>query len=233
MPSTAPEPESLSKRKQLAQTYRMAKRTDTKIGLWILGAFLLGFVVGGALFWFLPGPDLPFGIVGGIVVGVLFALIIFGRRAQKAAYAQMEGQVGSAAGALQMLRRGWKVDPAVAFTRQQDVVHRVVGPPGIVLVGEGNANRLRGLMATEKRRHERVVSGVPVSEVVCGNGTGEVPLDKLSRHVQKMDKALKPADMTDILGRLRALDATKSAIPLPKGPMPTSMKGQRQNMRGR
>ncbi len=39
--------------------------------------------------------------------------------------------------------------------------------------------------------------------------------------------------MTDILNRLRALDANRSTIPLPKGPVPTSMKGMRQNMRGR
>jgi hypothetical protein len=39
--------------------------------------------------------------------------------------------------------------------------------------------------------------------------------------------------MTDILNRLKALDATRSNIPLPKGPVPTSMKGMRQNMRGR
>jgi hypothetical protein len=39
--------------------------------------------------------------------------------------------------------------------------------------------------------------------------------------------------MTDVLARLKALDANRSNIPLPKGPMPTSMKGQRQNMRGR
>ena len=39
--------------------------------------------------------------------------------------------------------------------------------------------------------------------------------------------------MTDVLARLRALDANRSNIPLPKGPMPTSMKGARQNMRGR
>ena len=31
----------------------------------------------------------------------------------------------------------------------------------------------------------------------------------------------------------RALDANRSNIPLPKGPVPTSMKGMRQNMRGR
>ncbi len=39
--------------------------------------------------------------------------------------------------------------------------------------------------------------------------------------------------MTDILNRLKALDANRSTIPIPKGPVPTSMKGMRQNMNGR
>jgi hypothetical protein len=48
-----------------------------------------------------------------------------------------------------------------------------------------------------------------------------------------MPKALKPAQMTDILQRIKALDANRSNIPMPKGPVPTSMKGMRGNMRGR
>ena len=161
-------------------------------------------------------------------------MIVFGRRAQKAAYKQMEGQVGSAAAALRMLRgRQWKTDPVIAFTKQQDVVHRVVGPPGIVLVGEGNPNRLRQLMSSERRKHERVASEVPIHEVVSGNDEGQVPLPKLVRHVQKLGRKVKPAEMTDILNRLKALDANRSAVPMPKGPVPTSMKGMRQNMKGR
>jgi hypothetical protein len=133
-----------------------------------------------------------------------------------------------------MLRRGWRTEPAIAFDKQQDVVHRVVGPPGIVLIGEGtSANRLRQLMVTERRKHERVAAETPIHEVVCGNGEGEVPLPKLVRHVQKLGKSVKPAEMTDILNRLKALDATRSSIPLPKGPVPTSMKGLRGNLRGR
>jgi hypothetical protein len=112
-------------------------------------------------------------------------------------------------------------------------VHRVVGPPGIVLIGEGNPNRLRQLMATERRKHERVAADIPIHEVVCGNGDGEVPLPKLARHVQKLGREVKPAEMTDILNRLKALDAQRSTIPLPKGPVPTSMKGLRGNLRGR
>jgi hypothetical protein len=231
-----PEPDKMSRRKQFAETYRMAKKTDPAIGLWIGGAFILAAAIGFAVFWFLPGDGvigLVISIVGAILFGALAAMIIFGRRAQKAAYGQMEGQPGAAAAALRMLRRGWKSDPVIAFTRQQDVVHRVVGPPGIVLIGEGNPNRLRQLMAAERRKHERVATDVPIHEVICGNDEGQVPLPKLVRHVSKLGRQVKPAEMTDILNRLKALDANRSNIPLPKGPVPTSMKGQRQNMRGR
>ena len=60
-----------------------------------------------------------------------------------------------------------------------------------------------------------------------------MPLPKLVRHVSKLKRQVKPAEMTDILSRLRALDANRPNVPLPKGPVPTSMKGMRQNMRGR
>ena len=231
-----PDPEKTSRRTQFVETYRMAKKSDPSIGLWIGGAFVLAALVGFLLFWLLPGEGTLgtiISIVGALLFGSLAAMIVFGRRAQKAAYAQMEGQPGAAAAALRMLRRGWKTDPVIAFNKQQDVVHRVVGPPGIVLIGEGNANRLRQLMTSERRKHERVVADAPIHEIVCGNGEGQVPLPKLVRHVSKLKRQVKPAEMTDILGRLRALDANRSNIPLPKGPIPTRMKGMRQNLRGR
>ena len=232
--STPADVEKMSRRKQIVQTYRMAKKSDTRIGLWIALAFLVGAAVGFGLFFFLPGPGLLFPIIGALLFGFLAAMIIFGRRAQRAAYDQMDGQRGSAAAALNMLRRGWKVDPAIAFTKQQDVVHRVVGPPGIVLVGEGSPTRVKQLLVNERRKHERVASDTPIHEVVCGRGEGEVPLPKLVRHVQKLGKkGLKPAEMTDLLYRIKALDANRSNIPLPKGPVPTSMKGNRGNLRGR
>jgi uncharacterized protein DUF4191 len=234
---STPEPEKTGRTRQFIDTYTMTKKGDPRIGLWLLGSFLLVGALGFVVFEFLlPGDGIlhhVLAVVGALLFGSLAALVIFGRRAQRSAYAQMEGQPGAAAAALRMLRRGWKTDPAVAFTRQQDVVHRVVGPPGIVLIGEGNPNRLRQLMGTERRKHERVAAEVPIHEVICGNGEGEVPLPKLARHVQKLGRKVKPAEMTDILNRLKALDAQRSNIPIPKGPVPTSMKGMRGNMRGR
>jgi hypothetical protein len=219
--------------KQIAQSYQMTKSRDPRIGLVLLGTFVLAALAGFALMLLVFHGTLVVPVIFGVLVGTLVTMIVFGRRAQRAALAQIEGQPGAAAAALGMLRRGWKTDPAVGFTKQQDVVHRLVGPPGIVLIGEGNPNRLKPLMASERRKHERVVSETAITELIVGDGPGEVPLRKLVRHVSKLPKDLKPAAMTDVLARLKALDANRSNVPLPKGPIPTSMKGARQNMRGR
>jgi hypothetical protein len=218
--------------RQIAQSYRLTKESDPKIGLILLGVFLVTALVVGVVFVLLPG-NVVFDVLIGVMSGVLAVMVVFSRRAQKAAYASIEGRPGAAAAALGPLKRGWKVDAAIAFNKNQDIVHRVVGPPGIVLVGEGNPNRLKALLSTERRKHERVVADVPIHEVVSGNGEGAVPLNKLARTVTKLPKQLKPAEMTDVLARLKALDANRSNIPLPKGPVPTNLKGARQNMRGR
>jgi hypothetical protein len=230
-------PPELSRRQQFAQTYQMAKKSDPALGRWVAGAALLGLVVGFGVLWLVVGRSSTLGlvlsIVGALMVAVLAGLVVFSRRAQRAVYGQMEGQAGAAAGALGLLKRGWHVDNAVAFNKQQDIVHRVVGPPGIVLVGEGNPGRLKGLLNAERKRHERVAVDAPVHEVICGNGEGQVSLAKLSRHIQKMKRQVQPAEITDILARLKAIDASRPAVPMPKGPVPTSMKGLRGNIRGR
>ncbi|MCH1867466.1 DUF4191 domain-containing protein [Nocardioides sp. CFH 31398] len=219
---------------QIRDTYAMTKRADPKIGLILALSFVVGALVGFGIFFFIPGPSLLFAIPGAILFGLLATVIVFGRRAQASAYSQMEGQKGAAAAALTMLKRGWKTDPAVGFNKQQDVVHRVIGPPGIVLVGEGDSQaRLRTLMVSERKKHERVLGDVPVHEVICGRNDGEVPLPKLVKHIRRMDKQVKPAELTDVRARIKAVDARRGTVPLPKGPVPTNMKGMRQNMRGR
>jgi hypothetical protein len=222
--------------KQIAASYQMTKKSDPRIGLILLATFLVAGALGYVVFMLVPPGVLVFDIITAVLIGILGALIIFGRRAQKAAFAQIEGQPGAAAAALGMLRKGWKTDPAIAFNRNQDLVHRVVGPPGIVLIGEGNPNRLKTLLANERRKHERVASETPIFEVICADPDtypGAVPVSRLAGHVTKLGRNIKPAQMTDVLARLKALDANRSNIPLPKGPVPTSMKGARGNLRGR
>ena len=108
-----------------------------------------------------------------------------------------------------------------------------LGSPGIVLIGEGNPHRLKAMLASERRRHERVVREVPIHELVVGREPGQVPLPKLTKTVQKLGKEVKPAQLTDVLARIKAIDAHRSAVPMPKGPVPQNMKGMRGNMRGR
>ncbi len=231
------DPSEMSRRQQMVATYRMAKQVYPRTGLLLLATFLVGAGLGFLLFFFvLPGDGtlaLVFSIIGSVMVGLLALVIVFGRRAQSAAYKQMEGTPGAGARALMTLRRGWKTDQVIAFNKQQDLVHRVVGPPGIVLVGEGNPNRLKQLLANEERRHARVASEVPIHTVVVGDGEGQVPLPRLVKHVTRLGRSLKGAELTDVLGRLRAIDASRPNIPIPKGPVPTSMKGMRGQMRGR
>jgi hypothetical protein len=216
--------------RQIFQAYRITKKQDKHLGLVLLAWFLgVGLLVG-AIGWFLHP---VFGVVMGFMTGFTALMLVFGRRAERAAYAQVEGQTGAAAGALQMLRRGWTVKPAIALTKNQDVVHRVVGRPGLILVGEGQASRVRQLLVAEKKKHARVAGEVPVYDIIVGSGDGTVPLPKLVSHIRKLPKNIKPAEMTELVQRLRALDAMRPQTPLPKGPMPTSAKGSRRAMQGR
>ena len=190
-PKAPKDPNKVGRIKQIRQSYTMTKKSDPKIGLILLGVFLLAGLAGlrrdPAR---LRQPVFP--IVFGVLVGFLAVLIVFGRRAQSAAITQIEGKPGAAAAALGMLKRGWKTEPAIAVTKQQDVVTRVVGPPGIVLIGEGNPNRLRPLLTSERRKHERVASETPIHEVMVGHDPGQVPLAKLTRHVPSSSARSSP-----------------------------------------
>jgi hypothetical protein len=170
---------------------------------------------------FLIGHPIYLGLIG-LMLGLLAATIVFGRRAERAAFRQVEGQPGAAAAALNMLRRGWTVTPAVAVTRNQDVVHRAVGRPGVVLVGEGSPTRLGNLLATEKRKVARFVPDVPIYDVQAGSEQGQVPLRKINNHLMKLPRNLKPYQVAEVNRRLKALGA--AALPIPKGPMPRNVR---------
>ncbi|MGI8887728.1 MAG: DUF4191 domain-containing protein [Nocardioidaceae bacterium] len=219
---------------KLIQAYKITKQNDKHIGLICLAWFLgVGLVVFGLVWWALPGVGaLIAAIIVAIPAGVLAALVVFGRRAEKAAYAQLEGQPGAGAAALGVLRRGWQVQTAVAVTKNQDLVHRVIGRPGVILIGEGNSSRVRHLLGVEKKKHARVVGEVPIYDIVVGDEEGAVPIKKLARHVTKLPNSIAAAEVTDLRQRLKALDAMRPQLPIPKGPMPTSSKQARQSTRG-
>lgn len=223
--------EKTSRLKQIRSAYQLTKKSDPRIGLVLAGIFL-GVVAIFVVVGLLRGPLLIW-IPLGVALGLLATTVIFGRRVEKAAYSQIEGQAGAAASALQTLRRGWNVTPAVAVTKNADIVHRVVGRPGIVLVGEGQASRVKNLLTAERKKHVRVAGGAPVIEIVAGQGEGEIDIRKLTKYVMKLPSSLQPSEITDLLQRLKALDAVRPQVPMPKGPVPSSLKGARQAMKGR
>lgn len=221
---------------QMRQAFRNTKKTDPNIGLILLAWYLGTALVVGVLSFLLLGSgwlSILLTVLLTIMTASLVTLTVFGRRAERSMYQQAEGQLGAAFGALSMLKRKWDVKQMIAFTKQQDVVHRVVGRPGVVLVGEGNPGRVRQLLASETKKHQRIVGQeVPVHSLVVGRGDGEVPLPGLNKHVRKLPKGIKPAQQTDVIYKLKALDAMRPPLPMPRGPMPTSVKGARKMMRG-
>jgi hypothetical protein len=159
----------------------------------------------------------PFVIPLGVLVGLTAAMILFGRFAQSAQYSTIEGQPGAAAAVLQTMRGNWTTTPAVAFNRNTDVVHRTVGRPGVILVGEGSPNRLPSLLSAEKKRVARVALDVPIYDIQVGDEEGQIPIRKLQRHIMKLPRNLKGPAVADLNYRLKALP---QSLPIPKGPMP-------------
>lgn len=204
--------------KQIALTYKMTRRADKKIGL-VLAAVGIGIFAVFLAIGFLVGHPVYLGIAG-FLFAVLGTAIVFGRRAERAAFGQMEGQPGAAAAVLDNIGRQWTTTPAVAMNRSQDVVHRAVGKAGIVLVAEGNPNRVKSLLAAEKRRMARVVADVPVHDLIVGTDEGQVPLKKLRTRMLKLPRVLSGPQVTATNDRLRAMGDLMSNMPLPKGPMP-------------
>lgn len=228
------DPADMGRLRQIQRAYQLTHEYDKQLPYLLLGALLLPLVVG-VVVGVLTDHVVYLPLLG-LMLGVLAAMIVLVRRTKAATYRRYAGQAGSAEVALQMLPKQWVSTPVIAANRNRDVVHRTVGPGGLVLIGEGEPGRVRQLLAGEVRKHERVAYGVTVHQVVMGDQPGQVPLARLADHIRKLPKTLPPNQVTDVRARLRALDAVRPPVPVPKGPMPTSarqVKGSRQAMRGR
>lgn len=156
---------------------------------------------------------IPFAILAGV--------FWFSRRAMRAAYTQVEGQPGAAAAVVQSFRTGsWAVTPGVAVNRNQDLISRVVGKPGVILISEGPSTRVVPMLVAERKKTARWVPEVPIYEIQVGREEGQVQLAKLQSALNKLPKNLRGGEITDVRRRLEAVSS--SPLPMPKGPMPTS-----------
>lgn len=228
------DPADMGRIRQIRRAYQVTHEHDRALPLLLIAAFL-GPIVVAVVVGLLTDQLLNLMIIG-LGLAFLLPMIVLVRRAKRATYKRYAGQAGSAEVALSMLPKKWISAPVIAANRSQDVVHRTLGPGGLVLIGEGEPGRVKALLAGEARKHERVAYGVQVTTLVMGSKPGQVPLNKLADHIRKLPKVLQANQVTDVKMRLRALDAVRPTIPVPKGPMPTNprqVKGARQAMRGR
>ena len=211
----------------LAQNWSMTQKVYKLLPLEVGGIFLATFVI-----VFVPlylWLNWLTALILALPMALLAATFWFSRRAMRAAYSQIDGQPGASAAVIQSLRGGnWLVTPAVAVNKSQDMITRVVGKPGVVLVSEGPSSRVVPLLATERKRTARWLPEVPIYEIQVGNDEGQVPLKNLQKALGKLPRNMRGGEVTEIRRRLDALGNAASSMPIPKGPMPTSARQVRR-----
>jgi len=214
------------KQSQLAvvkDAYRLVKKDSPFAIFWCLVVFALILTFGVII-----GYNLNHPIYAGFLsapIAFLAAFFLFTRYANTAAFSSIEGQIGAGASVLMSIKRGFITTPAVNVNRNQDMVHRVSGKAGIILVGEGGFG-VKSLMQDERRKMERFLSGVPVTEIIVGEGPGEISIRKLQKHLKKLPKKLSTAQLRELRARVKSVGGLN--IPLPKGPLPTNIRMPRR-----
>jgi Domain of unknown function (DUF4191) len=214
-PQNPADPASMGRIKQLRMVAGIVHKRDPKslplVGLAGLGVAAVIIVVG--LLLGLAYEFIPLALLG----GVMTAMILFGRLATSAQYAMVEGQPGAAAAVLQTLRGGFTTTPAIAANRNMDVVHRTVGKPGVILVGEGSPSRLPSLLAAEKKRIARIANQVPIYDFQVGDAEGQIPIRQLNKKIMRLPRNIKGQAVAELNFRLNALP---QQLQMPKGPIP-------------
>lgn len=232
-----------AKKRRLAQyvqnikdSYTISRRTYPWIGWAMLGsaAAVMALAVGLSL---ATGIALWYCLSLGLLVALLAVMTILSLAVRRAAYTQIEGHPGAAKAALDQVGRGWYVesDPAAINPKTQEVVWRLVGRPGIVLVAEGHYQRAQKLAKDEHRKVHRILSTVPIHTIYVGTGEDQVRLKDLQSTLRKLPT--KPLRLTDseisqVAKRLTSL-SHRSMPQANKGLDPTKVRIDRRAMRGR
>lgn len=209
--------------RNITEVFKLTRKNDPRLLPYLVGTALLTMVIVFVILTLIGGSSyIPIPVA--VLAGLVAALFVFSRRAQRTMYTQAEGQPGAAGWMLQQQLKGdWRITQAVAGTTQLDAVHRLVGRPGVVLVGEGAPHRVHGLLAQEKRKAARITGDTPIYDIVVGTGDGEIRLGKLSRYLVKLPANLSKEQVNALDKRLAALGGG-GRMPLPQGPMPQGAK---------
>lgn len=221
---------------QIWQAFKIQRKQDKALVPIMLSAFL-----GMGLVFFLLGKlwgGQWFMLIIGLLLGFTLAMFLFSRRVQNTVYDKAANEPGAAGWALDNLKSNfavtWRTKNAVATNAHMDMVHRVTGVCGYVLVGEGDPQRLNSMMNKVETRLNKLAPGVPVHRIIVGEGEGQVPLRKLQTTLMKLPRVYKKDEVYQIANRVEAMDHLSSQnTGLPKGPIPKGAKVSGMNRRVR
>lgn len=215
----------------LGDGYKIAKKTYPALPWILLGTFvavlalfiIIGLVLHSKILW----------TISGIIIAPMITMIVLTRLIERASYKQMEGIPGAAGAIISRIKRGWSYseEPVRFNARTQDLVYRLIGKPGIVLVTEGPSHRVAKLVGEERKLAKRIAPNVPVHVVESGTEEGQVPLAKLMKALRKFPKKLTGPEVSVVAKRFDTVNTNK--LPIPKGIDPQRMRPNRKAMRGR
>ncbi len=186
----------------------------------VLGSIISGFAFLGIVIW----------AVLAIVTGYLTLLLTMTRRANSAIFKKYENEPGRISITVGTLtRRRWKGNnqPVAVNPRTKDMVFRIVGPAGVVLMAEGAKTSARAMLEEERRKVQRLASGVTVHTFYSAQDGEGVPLGQLHKKISKLKRSLNRAEIAAVQNRLSSIDS-RSGLPIPKGIDPMKMRASRR-----
>ncbi|AYG05026.1 DUF4191 domain-containing protein [Gryllotalpicola protaetiae] len=216
--------------RQMWDVFQMTRKYDKQALPLMIGGFLLPVVIGVVLALLLSPGVLSriLWIVAGVLGGVLLATVILGRRAEGAAYSQINGQPGAVGAVLRSsLKRGWRGSemPVAVNSKTRDAIYRAVGRGGVVLISEGPKSRTGRMLDEERRKIARTVPNVAVTTLSVGPDVDSVPLRKVASALAKIKPSLTKSEVQAVDNRLSSLQAP---MPIPKGVDPNRVRAPRQ-----
>lgn len=221
--------------RQLLRVYKVTAKSDPSSFWMALLGFLLATGTGLGLGYLLsPGNiwSVVLWSITGATTGILIAMVIMSKRAERNAYMRIEGQAGAAGAVLDsQIRRSWRASPMpVAINgKTKDAVYRMIGPAGVVLIAEGQGARLSQMLEDEARKVLRVAPGVTIHRLTLTLDDSGVRLHALLKTVYKLKKSMTRAEVSAVANRLSSL-GTGSALPIPKGIDPMKVRAPKRKV---
>lgn len=208
--------------------YTVTARTYPWVG-WAMGSLVIITMAVAITVGVLRG-GLVWTLISGVLFAVMLALLLLVMLVRPATYKQLDGTTGAVYSVVGQTR-GWMVDEMPAqITKEGDIVWRLIGRPGVVLISEGPPSRALSLLQTERKTVSRIVTNVPVIIIQSGHESGQVPLAKLPGKLRRLKNKLTKQEIPAVANRLTAVGTKTTQIP--RGVDPKNPRMNRRALRG-